>query len=149
MVLRPYGPLPLSGRGLLVRRGLHDSGASRARVGGARRPEPPLARAEGEGGRAEPADRRLRDVVRHERVVLRMGGRWPSRTRREALTPRNRRWTFTGVSPSWTPVPTSRLELLRVHGANSRRDRGRVAVEARRRHDARDRVALRPSRARD
>src|SRR5439155_18194186 len=55
------------------------------RVAGAGRPEPPLARAASEGGRPEPARRRLRAVVRAERLVLRVGGRRPSRPRRPSL----------------------------------------------------------------
>src|SRR5439155_1065017 len=45
----------------------------------------PLARAAGEGRRPEPARRRLRAVVRPERVVLRVGGCRPARPRRPSL----------------------------------------------------------------
>src|SRR5918912_1811872 len=75
----------MSGGELRLRRELHDRGAPRPRVAGARRPEPPLARAAGEGGRPEPARRRVRAVVRPERVVLRVGGRRPPRPRRPSL----------------------------------------------------------------
>src|ERR671938_627247 len=75
----------MSGGELRLRRELHDRGAPRARVAGARRPKPPLARAAREGGRPEPARRRVRAVVRLERVVLRVGGRRPSRPRRPSL----------------------------------------------------------------
>src|SRR5205085_1585875 len=74
--------VPVPGRRLRVRGRLHDGGAPDPRVGGARRPEPPLARPAGEGRGAEPAGRRLRAVLRAECLVLRVGGGGPAGARR-------------------------------------------------------------------
>ena len=57
LVVRPDGSIPVPGGRLHLRRRVHDRGASRARVAGAGRPEPPLARATGEGGRTQPPGR--------------------------------------------------------------------------------------------
>ena len=58
LVLRAHRSVPVPGAGVHVRGRLHDRRAPRSRLGGARRPEPPLARPAREGGRPEPADRR-------------------------------------------------------------------------------------------
>ncbi len=58
VVLRAHRSLPVPCAGVPVRRGLHDRRAPRPRVGGARRPESPLARATCEGGEPQPEDRR-------------------------------------------------------------------------------------------
>src|SRR3954452_3709194 len=67
---------------MLVRRRVHDGRASRARLGGAGRPESPPPCTARQGGRPQPADHLLRDRLRPERVVLRVGGRWAAGARR-------------------------------------------------------------------
>src|SRR5438552_1558082 len=73
LVLRQHGPVSVPGAGMLVHRRVHDGRASRPRVAGARRPEPASSCGPGERGRAQPARRDVRAVLRAERVVLRVG----------------------------------------------------------------------------
>ena len=75
-------PFPVPGRGLLLRRRVHDRRPPDPRLGGARRSEPaPPCRAR-EAGRPQPAGDRVRALVRAERVVLRLGGGGPPGARR-------------------------------------------------------------------
>ena len=71
-------PFPVPGERLHVRRRVHDRRAPRARLAGARRPEPALARAAREGGRAQPAGRLLR-VAASARARRTTPGRPPGR----------------------------------------------------------------------
>src|SRR5437764_3946243 len=70
VVLRRHRSVPVPRGRLLVRGGVHDGRAPDPRVAGARRPQPALACAAGQGGRAEPARRRVRGAVRPERLLL-------------------------------------------------------------------------------
>ena len=74
LVVRPHRSVPVPGARVHLRRGLHDGGAPDPRLAAAGRPEPAAPRAAREGGRPQPAHRRLRDRLRAERVVLRVGG---------------------------------------------------------------------------
>ena len=77
-------PFPLPGGRVPVRGRVHDRRAPDPRLGGARRPEPPLARPARQGGGAEPASSRTSARIRAERVVLRLGGGRPAGARHPA-----------------------------------------------------------------
>src|SRR5437899_2867773 len=101
----------MPGARLSLRRRVHDRRAPRARLGGARRPEPAPSRAAREGGWPQPAHRRVRGRVRPERVVLRMGGRRPARARRPRQVAMVDLSRF-GAAPPWSLGVEEELMLV-------------------------------------
>src|SRR4051794_23002100 len=84
VVLRPHRPFPVPGRGVHLRRRLHDGGAPDPCLAGGRRPEPaPPRRARARRG-PEPARDGVPLGVRDQRVLLRLDRSGAARARRQA-----------------------------------------------------------------
>ena len=120
LVLRPHRSVPLPRGGCTFVAESHDGGAPRARLGGAGRPEPALARPAGEGGRPQPPGRLVRAVVRAERLVLRVGGgradRCTASAARSEAPPRTMR-IGARPAPGTIGVDGDPVETLQVTGS--------------------------------